>query len=211
MKIFLDSASPEEIDKFSRFLFIKGVTTNPSLLHQSGARIRDIINLCRSLKIKIFVQTLSERSNEIYKEGVDYYNLYPEGLILKIPFSEEGLKSLNLFKHDRIPTAITSIFSFGEILLSLPYEPEYVIPYVNRISRAGANPFNIIGAAKEFIRNEQLLTEILSASFKTVAEVEDAFIAGSDCATIPPNIIRDILDNPLSKIAIQEFNKNAEN
>jgi len=86
-----------------------------------------------------------------------------------------------------------------------------VIPYVNRISRAGGNPFNIISAAKEFIRNEQLLTEILSASFKTVAEVEDAFIAGSDCATIPPNIIRDILDNPLSKIAIQEFNKNAEN
>jgi TalC/MipB family fructose-6-phosphate aldolase len=207
MEIFLDSANCKEIEEISSLGIIKGITTNPTLIGKEKISIKDIINFCKNIDLTIFVQTLEDDYLRIFEEGKYYFSLYPEKLILKIPFSYEGLRSLNLFKKEKIPFSITSIFSLNQIILSLIYEPNYVIPYINRIGRYGGEPFKIVKDAKIIIKESKLSVKILSASFRSSKEVEDVIVSGSDAVTISKNIFEEILDNPLSKKAIEDFKK----
>jgi len=207
MEIFLDSANLKEIEKYSDLGLIDGITTNPSILSKENIDLINVINLCKRLNLNIFIQTLEEDYIKIIEEGKSYYKIYPEKTILKIPFSNEGLKSLKLFKKEKIPFSITAIFSLSQIILSLHYEPFYVIPYINRIGRYGGEPFKIIKDAKNIIRENKLGVKILSASFRSSKEVEEACSFGSDAITIPPDIFEEILNNPLSKNAIEGFKR----
>jgi TalC/MipB family fructose-6-phosphate aldolase len=207
MEIFLDSANLKEIESFSDYSVIDGITTNPTLLSKENSKLEDVIKLCKKLNLFIFIQTLEDDYLKIYEEGKEYYKIYPERIILKIPFSLEGLKSLKLFKKENIPYSVTAIFSLSQIILSLKYEPKYVIPYINRIGRYGGEPFKIIKDAKTVIKDNDIKTKILSASFRSSKEIEEAMVNGSNAVTIPSNIFEEILDNPLSKKAIEDFKR----
>ena len=205
MEIFLDSANEIELISIKNFPFISGVTTNPSLISKEKAKIEKLIDVVKESNLKIFIQTLKETKEEIYKEGVSYFSLYPDGVVLKIPFSPEGLKVVPLFKKDNIPTAITSIFSLSQIIVSLPLHPDYVIPYIDRIGRYGGDGVKLVREAKEIIIKEKVSTKILSASFRSVKQVEEVMVAGSNAITIPMKVLKDIMSNPLSEKAIKDF------
>lgn len=207
MEIFLDSANLNEIERYYEIGLIDGITTNPSILSKERIKIYDIVDFCKRLNLTILVQTLEEDYLKIYEEGKSYYKLFPDKTILKIPFSFEGLKSLNMFKKENIPYSITSIFSLSQIILSLKYTPVYLIPYINRIGRYGGEPIKIIKDAKNIIKESNLTVKILSASFRSSKEVEEVISNGSDAITISGNIFEEILNNPLSKKAIEDFNK----
>lgn len=207
MEIFLDSANLKEIEELNSIGIIDGVTTNPTLLSKEKVLPKEVINFCKKLNLKIFVQTLEDDYIKIFEEGKNYFSLYPEGLILKIPFLKEGLRSLSLFKKENIPFSITSIFSLSQIILSLKYEPVYVIPYINRIGRYGGEPLTIVRDAKFIIKENKINTKILSASFRSSKEIEEVVKNGSDAITIPKNIFDEILQNPLTLKAIEEFKK----
>lgn len=207
MEIFLDSANFTEIRRYHEIGLISGVTTNPSLLAKEKIKTIDLIDFCKKLNLKIFVQTIEEDYLKIFEEGKSYYQIYPEKVILKIPFFIEGLKSLNLFRKQSIPFSITSIFSLSQVIFSLNYEPEFIIPYINRISRFGGEPIKLIKDSKIIIKENNLQSKILSASFRSSKEIEDVVTNGSDAVTIPGNIFEEILNNPLTKKAIEDFKK----
>ncbi|MGQ9845758.1 MAG: transaldolase family protein [Caldisericia bacterium] len=207
MEIFLDSANFTEIRRYHEIGLISGVTTNPSLLAKEKIKTIDLIDFCKKLNLKVFVQTIEEDYLKIFEEGKSYYQIYPEKVILKIPFFIEGLKSLNLFRKQSIPFSITSIFSLSQVIFSLNYEPEFIIPYINRISRFGGEPIKLIKDSKIIIKENNLQSKILSASFRSSKEIEDVVTNGSDAVTIPGNIFEEILNNPLTKKAIEDFKK----
>lgn len=207
MEIFFDGANLKEIEELNSIGVIDGVTTNPTILSKEKISIREITNFCKNLNLKIFVQTIEEDYLKIFEEGKNYFSIYPEGMILKIPFSKEGIKSLSLFKKEKIPIAITSIFSLSQIILSLKYEPLYVIPYINRIGRYGGDPINIVRDAKNIIKENKSNTKILSASFRSSKEVEEVIKSGSDAITIQKSIFDEIFENPLTLKAIENFKK----
>lgn len=205
MEIFLDSAKEDEIKSISEIPFISGITTNPTLISKEGVRVERLIEIVKKLNLKIFVQTLGEKKDEIFKEGRNYFSLYPEGLILKIPFSLEGLKAIPLFKKNGIPVAVTAIFSLPQIAVSIPLNPDYVIPYIDRIGRFGGDGIKIVKEAKELIQRQGANTKILSASFRSVKQLEEAITAGTHCLTIPMKVLKEILSNPLTIKAIKDF------
>lgn len=207
MEIFFDGANLKEIEELNSIGVIDGVTTNPTILSKEKISIREITNFCKNLNLKIFVQTIEEDYLRIFEEGKNYFSIYPEGMILKIPFSKEGIKCLSLFKKEKIPIAITSIFSLSQIILSLKYEPLYVIPYINRIGRYGGDPITIVRDAKNIIKENKSNTKILSASFRSSKEVEEVIKSGSDAITIQKSIFDEILENPLTLKAIENFKK----
>lgn len=207
MEIFFDGANLKDIEELNSVGIINGVTTNPTILSKEKIQVKEVINLCKNLNLKIFVQTIEDDYLKIFEEGKNYYSIYPQGLILKIPFSKEGLKSLSLFKKENIPFSITSIFSLSQIILSLKYEPLYIIPYINRIGRYGGDAINIVRDAKTIIKDNKLNTKILSASFRSSKEVEEVIKNGSDAITIQKSIFDEIFENPLTLKAIEDFKK----
>ena len=53
--------------------------------------------------------------------------------------------------------------------------------------------------------NYEFDTDILAASLRTARHVSDAAIAGSDCATLPPQVFRDLIKHPLTDKGLEQF------
>ncbi len=54
-------------------------------------------------------------------------------------------------------------------------------------------------------------TEILAASIRSPAHVAAAALAGSDCATIPPDVFNALFKHPLTDRGLDEFMSDLNN
>jgi transaldolase len=63
----------------------------------------------------------------------------------------------------------------------------------------------LIAEIRAIYDNYDFDTEILAASIRNPAHVAAAALAGSDCATIPPNVFVDLFKHPLTEKGLEQF------
>lgn len=73
MELYLDTANIDEIKEDFDIGILTGVTTNPTILFKAGKSreesIKDILNCSNGI---LFVQTISEKYDDIIKEAEEY-------------------------------------------------------------------------------------------------------------------------------------------
>lgn len=68
-----------------------------------------------------------------------------------------------------------------------------IAPYFNRMENMGINSDDVIASLAEMIDLYHYNTEILAASFKNAGQVDRAFLAGAQTATMDPSILETAL------------------
>lgn len=82
----------------------------------------------------------------------------------------------------------------------------FVSPFVGRLDDAGQDGMLLIREIRQIFDNYQdLTTDILAASIRTVNHVREAALIGADVATIPPSIIRALIKHPLTDKGLDAF------
>ena len=195
MKFFIDTANVEEIRKANDMGVIAGVTTNPSLIAKEG---RD------------YAETLAEIASFVYGpisgEGKAIYALNPQRMVVKIPMTAEGLKAIKALSALGIPTNCTLIFSANQALLAARAGATYVSPFLGRlddISQPGIDLIENIAAI--FANYADIDCQIIAASVRNPIHVTACALAGADIATVPYNVILQMLKHPLTDSGIEKF------
>ena len=103
MKIFLDTAIPEEIKKAAETGIVDGVTTNPSLVKKSGQDFEEVINeICEILPNgEISAEVLSEDATGMIKEAKKYAS-WKSNIVIKIPMTQAGIKATTKLSKEGI-------------------------------------------------------------------------------------------------------------
>ena len=73
MKIFLDSANLEEIEKVSKLKVVDGITTNPTLMAKSGTNLsmmKLIKKICSLISGPVSVEGAAIKKDEMIEEGI---------------------------------------------------------------------------------------------------------------------------------------------
>jgi transaldolase len=84
-------------------------------------------------------------------------------------------------------------------------QADFIIPYFNRLERAGIDATERIAEMAELFHNQQLPTRILAASIKTPQEAVAALAAGAHDITAVPQVLLDMVTDPLTEEAIEKF------
>jgi transaldolase len=84
-------------------------------------------------------------------------------------------------------------------------QADWIIPYVGRLRRAGADPCERIAHMARLIRRRSEGTHILAASIKNAADVVEATLVGADDVTASPQVIESLLADPLTEAAQAQF------
>lgn len=205
MKIFIDTANVDEIKEAATWGILDGVTTNPSLIAKEGRDIKEVINeICEIVDGPISAEVISLESDKMVEEALDLVKLH-KNIVIKLPMCIEGLKAVKILSEKNIKTNVTLIFSSQQALLAAKAGATYVSPFVGRLDDIGVTGVNLISDIANIFEVHSINTEIISASIRNPIHVSECAMAGSDIATIPFNVLKQMAKHPLTDIGIEKF------
>ncbi|MDM8128332.1 fructose-6-phosphate aldolase [Paraclostridium benzoelyticum] len=205
MKIFIDTANVEEIKEAATWGILDGITTNPSLIAKEGRDIKEVINeICEIVDGPISAEVISLESDKMVEEALDLVKLH-KNIVIKLPMCIEGLKAVKILSEKNIKTNVTLIFSSQQALLAAKAGATYVSPFVGRLDDIGVTGVDLISDIANIFEVHSINTEIISASIRNPIHVSECAMAGSDIATIPFNVLKQMAKHPLTDIGIEKF------
>ena len=205
MKIFLDTADTRIIGKhFIETGLIDGVTTNPTLIMKSGQNPDTVYFDLVKLGVKdISMEVVSNTSQGMLEEAERLINKFHDVVTIKVPCTREGLIACKQLADRGIRVNVTLIFSASQAILSAKAGAKYISPFVGRVDDQRFGGCNLIKRIREVLPYDQC--EILSASIRSVADVEHSFAQGADICTMPPNVFEKMYDHILTENGLQLF------
>ena len=205
MKIFLDTADTKIIGKhFIETGLIDGVTTNPSLIMKSGQEPDFVYKQLVNLGIKdISMEVVSDTAEGMIKEANRLIEKFGDVVTIKVPCTREGLIACKDLSSFDIRVNVTLIFSASQAILSAKAGATYISPFVGRVDDQRFGGCNLIKRIREVLPYDKC--EILSASIRSVADVEHSFAQGADICTMPPKIFEAMYDHILTDKGLELF------
>ena len=209
MKIFLDTSDVNVISKHCESGLIDGVTTNPTLMKQSGRNPIDVIKDISALfpdDSSISAEVVADTAEEMISQAKQYYSISPN-ITIKVPCTEEGLKACNVLSAKKIPVNVTLIFSVTQAILCAKAGAKFVSPFIGRCEDNGLSGIGLIESIRTIFDRNNIKTQILAASIRTTEHVTNAFIADTDIVTLPPSIFEEMYKHDLTDQGIDQFDK----
>jgi fructose-6-phosphate aldolase, TalC/MipB family len=205
VKFFLDTANVEEIKRIARLGLVDGVTTNPSLIAKEGRDFKEVIQeICSIVPGPVSAEVISTKAEDMLREAEEIAQWAPN-VVIKLPMTEDGLYATHALAAKGIKTNVTLIFSAAQGLMAAKAGATYISPFVGRLDDIGVSGMNLIRELKTIIDNYGFKTEIIVASVRNLAHVEQAAIAGGHIATIPGSLLPSLWKHPLTDIGIEKF------
>lgn len=206
MALYLDSAVVEEAHRAWDLGLVVGVTTNPALVARAGRPALDVVrDLTRVGEWDVFHQLTGDTAEALLDEARRATDIAPGQVVLKIMVSLANLQLVA--RHDEFRWAVTGIGSAAQALLALEAGAEYVIPYVNRITRGGGDGIGVVAEIAALAETVEDPGEILAASLKSPQEVAHVLIAGADHVTVPWALLEEMARHPVTDAADEDFRR----
>src|SRR5437773_5429373 len=134
MRLFLDTASIDEIREINRWGVLSGVTTNPSLLAKvqddPGAVWKQILAEVAG-DISLEVTDLSS-ADSMEQQGRELAKMAPNAVV-KVPMTADGLIAGTRLVSDGIRINVTLVFSSAQAILAAEIGATYVSPFLGRL------------------------------------------------------------------------------
>ena len=207
MKFFIDTANVEDIRKANDMGVICGVTTNPSLIAKEGRDFNEVIREITSIvdgPISGEVKATTVDAEGMIKEGREIAAIHPN-MVVKIPMTAEGLKAVKVLSAEGIKTNVTLIFSANQVSLAARAGATYVSPFLGRLDDISHPGIDLIRAIADIFGIYGFETEIIAASVRNPIHVTDCALAGADIATVPYDVIANMIKHPLTDQGIAKF------
>lgn len=210
MKFFIDTANIDEIKKAWELGVVDGVTTNPSLLAKEGKEpITHLKEICRIVEGPVSAEAVSVKHEDMFREAIELSKI-ASNIVIKIPMTEDGLKTVKKLSKEGIKTNVTLVFSPTQALLAAKAGATYVSPFVGRLDDISHFGMEIIKDIQIIFENYAFDTEVIVASIRNPLHVLEAARIGADIATIPYSVIKQLIKHPLTDLGIEKFLKDWE-
>lgn len=206
MRIFLDTANIEQVRAAARLGVISGVTTNPSLISKEGHVDYQsaIKTICSIVEGPVSVEVLAEDAPGMVEEARKAARWAPNAVI-KIPCTPAGLEATSIVSKDGIHVNFTLVFSANQALLAALAGAAYCSPFVGRLDDAGHDGMAVVKDIVDIYKNYRLSTQVIAASIRHPLHCVAAAKAGAHIATIPYNVLMQMISHPLTDIGVARF------
>ena len=204
--IYLDSAIVTEVKIALTLGWVKGITTNPTLLAKSQLPPEETLQQLAELSPgELYYQLTASDFEGMLTEGRKAFEIIGEKTVLKVPATAVGFQVVARMSRE-IPCAVTAIYTPAQAALSREAGAKYAIAYVNRATRLLGDGLALVRDMSAVLK--ECNTKILAASLKSPEEAAAALQAGAHHITIPLNVLQDMTTHELSQQTVEEFAKN---
>jgi transaldolase len=206
MKIFLDTANIEHIRHGVRLGVVTGVTTNPSLVSKEGkVDYRKLVQeICAIVPGPVSTEVLSQDVRRMVAEAREIAK-WADNVVVKIPASFEGVEATSLLARENIKVNFTLCFTLNQALLGAEAGAKFISPFVGRLDDIGEDGMRVVADIVEYLDYYQLPTQVIAASIRHPQHCLMAAKIGAHIATVPYEVLLQMMRHPLTDIGIQRF------
>ena len=199
VKIFADGADKVGMLEMYSKPFIKGLTTNPTLMKKAGitdyrAFCKDILSSIKdkSLSFEVF----SDDFSEMERQAIEIAS-WGENVYVKIPITNtkretcyDLVKRLTSQKVKLNVTALMTLDQVRNVLASLdPNVPSYVSVFAGRVADTGHDPLPMMKTAVEILKAAPA-AELIWASPRELLNIFQADDIGCHVITVTNDILK---------------------
>ena len=206
MKFFIDTADTQEIKEIYNMGILDGVTTNPSLVFKTKKNFKKLIKeICKIVPGPISAEVTATKYDKMFKEGIKLSKI-AKNVVVKVPLTPDGIKACKDLSQKKIKVNVTLCFSPNQAILAAKAGAKYVSPFIGRIDDTGKNGIQLIKDIRCIYDNyKSFKTEILAASIRSVKHICQAALAGADVCTVPPKLLKEAFNHPLTDKGLKLF------
>jgi len=206
MKFFIDTANIDDLIEFNELGIVDGVTTNPSLIANSGRNYYKVLSeMCEIVAGPVSAEVTAVDSKLMIEEGLALRKI-SDNIVVKLPCTIEGIKACKFFSNEGIMTNLTLCFSPAQALIAAKAGATFVSPFIGRLDDIAQDGLILIDEIVSIFSNYGTIeTEILVASVRNPGHVIESAKMGADIATLPPKLLRQMVEHPLTDKGLEIF------
>jgi transaldolase len=198
IQIYADGADKAGILDLYAKPYVKGLTTNPTLMNKAGitdyeAFARDVLQtvVAKPISLEVFSDDFSEMKRQALKIASWGQNVY-----VKIPITNStGTSAVPLIKElaaENVQLNITALLTLAQVrdvaAALNPAVPSVVSVFAGRIADTGVDPVPLVRTSLALLEG-QPKAELLWASVREVLNIIQADEAGCAIVTVPHDIL----------------------
>lgn len=199
VKIFADGADKAGMLEMNAKSFVKGLTTNPTLMRKAGiqdykAFALDILSEIKEKPVSFEVFSddfadMERQANEIASWGENVYVKLPVTNTKQAP-CYDLINKLAAKEIKLNVTALMTLAQVRDVVNALdPYVPSYVSVFAGRIADTGRDPLPLMAAAVEMLKIAPA-AELIWASPRELLNILQADAIGCHIITVTNDIIK---------------------
>lgn len=205
MKLFLDTASIDEIREVNRWGVLGGVTTNPSLVAKEHADPEQVWKvILEEVDGPISLETTELQAGAMYEQGVGLAQMAPNAVV-KVPMTPDGLTAGTRLVKDGIRINVTLVFSPAQAILAAEIGAYIVSPFLGRVDDVASDGMDLLRRICRIYEVQGYDTNVLAASLRHPMHVVESALAGADIATMPYAVFAQLVKHPLTDIGLDKF------
>ena len=206
MKFFVDTADVDAIKDLASTGLVDGVTTNPSIIAKSGRNFIEVIaEICDLVDGPVSAEVAATDHETMLAEDRKLAKI-AKNVAVKVPLTPDGLKTCKVLSDSGTRVNVTLCFSAGQAILAAKAGAAFVSPFVGRLDDLSRDGMGLIEEICMIYANyDEFDTEVLVASVRGPNHVIEAARIGADVVTLPPAVLRQLFNHPLTDSGLQAF------
>lgn len=206
MRIFLDTANIEHIRHGVRLGVVTGVTTNPSLVSREGkVDYRKLVEeICAVVPGPVSTEVLGQDVKTMVTEAREIAK-WADNVVVKIPASPEGVEATAVLAKENVKVNFTLCFTLNQAILAAEAGAKFISPFVGRLDDIGEDGMAVVADIVEYLDYYQPPAQVIAASIRHPQHCLTAAKVGAHIATVPYEVLLQMMRHPLTDIGIQRF------
>ncbi len=205
MELYIDTANIEEIREAAALGVLDGVTTNPSLIAKEGVDFHDRMSeICGLVAGPVSGEVVSMEHDGMIEEANALLEI-ADNIVIKLPCTVDGLKACKTLSDRGVRVNMTLCFQPLQAMMVAKAGAFLVSPFLGRIDDIGGDGMELIQQIRTIYDNYGYTTKILSASIRHPLHLVQCALVGSDVATVPFKVIKQMMNHPLTDKGLAGF------
>lgn len=199
IKIFADGANKNDMLEMYSKTYIKGLTTNPTLMKKAG--VKDYRAFCKDILGEIndkpiSFEVFSDNFDEMERQALEIAS-WGDNVYVKIPVTntrqETCYKLLKRLTSKGVKINVTALMTIDQVKNVVekldPKVPSYVSVFAGRIADTGYDPVPLMSSAIEILKSSPA-SELIWASPRELLNIFQADEIGCHVITVTNDILK---------------------
>ncbi len=205
MKLFLDTASLDEIQEGLRWGVLRGVTTNPTLVAKEEKDFLPLVKeICSVVDGDVSIETSGDELDSLVKQGFEIREI-ADNAVVKIAMTPSGLGATRQLSDAGVKVNMTLVFTPAQAILAAEAGAYIVSPFVGRLDDIATDGLQLLSQICEIYAIQGYDTQVLAASLRHPIHVVEAARMGADIATMPFSVFKALVKHPLTDAGFEKF------
>jgi transaldolase len=211
VRLYVDSAEIQEVEQALKSGYVYGVTTNPTLLQRANVHLGEVPVLAkRILELgahELHLQVYSGETAAMIEEALRLVDINPARVVVKIPAIPAGYPAAAQLAARGVRVTMTAVYTVAQTVLAQSVNASYIAVYLGRMRDDGLDALAQVGQMQQVLNVQRAPVEILAASVRAPAEVEQVAELGVSAVTLPLAVLEQLPESPRTMAAVTTFNQ----